>query len=323
LGRTERLYAIDRLLRERGSLSLEEFLNLLEVSRATFRRDLDYLRDRLHAPIVWDTTERKYKLGGPSAQDRSHAMPGLWFNDSEIHALLAMQSLLEKIEPGLLAPHLMPLKHKLVSLLKKGHIKPEVIGQRIRISSISRRSGRYAYFAVVAESVLRRQRLQITHYNRHTDEVLTREVSPQRLVYHRDNWYLEAWCHLRDDLRSFSVDALREAVILAASALEVEPERLTARFDSGYGIYSGQHRYWAVLRFSVYRSRWVSAETWHPEQKGCLDADGRYELSVPYNDVREITGEILRYGGDCEVMAPDDLREVVAEAALKMSTIYC
>jgi predicted DNA-binding transcriptional regulator YafY len=322
LGRTERLYAIDRLLRDRGSLSLDEFLASLEVSRATFRRDLDYLRDRLHAPIVWDPAERKYKLGGSSGQDRSHAMPGLWFNDSEIHALLAMQSLLEQIEPGLLTPHLMPLKQKLVSLLKKGHIKPEEIGQRIRISPISRRSGPSAYFAVAAESVLRRQRLQITHYNRHTDEVLTREVSPQRLVYHRDNWYLETWCHLREDLRRFSVDALREATILAEPAHEVDLENLTARFDSGYGIYSGQHRYWAVLRFSAYRSRWVSAETWHPEQKGCFDADGRYELTVPFNDMREITGEILRYGSDCEVMAPDDLRNVVAETARKMSTIY-
>jgi len=54
MGRAERLYAIDRLLRERGGLGLDEFLAALEVSRATFRRDLDYLRDRLHAPIIWD-----------------------------------------------------------------------------------------------------------------------------------------------------------------------------------------------------------------------------------------------------------------------------
>ena len=54
MGRPERLYAIDRLLKQHGALTLEEFIAELEVSRATFRRDLDYLRERLHSPILWD-----------------------------------------------------------------------------------------------------------------------------------------------------------------------------------------------------------------------------------------------------------------------------
>jgi predicted DNA-binding transcriptional regulator YafY len=322
LGRAERLYAIDRLLRERGSLSLEEFMSALEVSRATFRRDLDYLRDRLHAPIVWDAADRKYRLNGGAGDQRIHALPGLWFNESELHALLAMQALLEKIEPGLLEPHLAPLRQKLTDLLGKGWIDPRVIGQRIRINAVTRRSGRTAHFGVVSAGLLSRKQLQITHYNRETGEVLARLVSPQRLVYYRDNWYLEAWCHLREDLRSFSVDALREASILAVPAREVDPQRLTERFDSGYGIFSGRHRHWAVLRFSAYRSRWVAAEMWHPEQQGCFDDQGRYELKVPYNDLRELSGEVLRYGGDCEVMAPEALRNAVAEAASKMARIY-
>lgn len=54
MNRTERFYRIDQLLRERRVVSLGNFLTELEVSRATFKRDIEYLRDRLHAPIVWD-----------------------------------------------------------------------------------------------------------------------------------------------------------------------------------------------------------------------------------------------------------------------------
>ncbi len=322
MGRAERLYAIDRLLRERGSLSLEEFMSALEVSRATFRRDLDYLRDRLHAPIIWDSAERKYRLGSEAAGGPVHALPGLWFNDSEIHALLAMYSLLEQIEPGLLAPYLAPLRRKLVSLIRRGDIDPEVLGQRFCISPHGRRGTNTAFLGMVTAGVLLRRRLLIVHYNRHTDEVLSREVSPQRLIYYRDNWYIEAWCHLRMDLRSFSVDALREASLLPMATVEIEPSKLKARFDSGYGIYSGRHRAWAVLRFSAYRSRWVSAEVWHPDQRGRFDGKGRYELTVPYHDLRELSGDVLRHGADCEVLAPEELRKVVAEAVAKLSTIY-
>ena len=35
-----------------------------------------------------------------------------------------------------------------------------------------------------------------------------RTVSPQRLSYYRDNWYLDAWCHLREGLRTFALDAI-------------------------------------------------------------------------------------------------------------------
>ena len=322
MGRAERLYAIERLLRERGRLSLEEFMSALEVSRATFRRDLDYLRDRLHAPISWDAAERKYRLDRDAGSGPVHALPGLWFNDSEIHALLAMHALLEQIEPGLLAPYLAPFRRKLVSLIRRGDIDPEVIGQRICISPLARRGANTKFFGVVAAGVLLRRRLLIVHYNRQTDEQLSRELSPQRLVYYRDNWYVEAWCHLRMDLRSFSVDALRDTSLLPLAAIEIEQAKLRARFDSGYGIYSGLNRAWAVLRFSAYRSRWVAAETWHPEQRGRFDGQGRYELTIPYHDLRELSGDVLRYGADCEVLAPVELRQIVAEAAAKLTTIY-
>ncbi len=54
MDRTERFYKIDRLLRHNRVVSLETFLDELSVSRATFKRDLEYLRDRLNAPIEYD-----------------------------------------------------------------------------------------------------------------------------------------------------------------------------------------------------------------------------------------------------------------------------
>lgn len=54
MNQTERFYKIDQLLNERVVVSFQELLDNLEVSRATLKRDLQYLRDRLNAPIVFD-----------------------------------------------------------------------------------------------------------------------------------------------------------------------------------------------------------------------------------------------------------------------------
>ncbi len=59
VNQTERLYKIEQMLSESGAVPITTLLERLEISRATFKRDLDYLRDRLGAPIV-----SEYDLGG-------------------------------------------------------------------------------------------------------------------------------------------------------------------------------------------------------------------------------------------------------------------
>ncbi len=82
---------------------------------------------------------------------------------------------------------------------------------------------------------------------------------------------------------------------------------------AGYGIFSGRRTTWAKLRFTAERARWVSVEQWHPQQKGRFETDGTYVLEVPYSDSRELVMDVLRYGPDVEVVAPDALRGAVRE----------
>ena len=141
-------------------------------------------------------------------------------------------------------------------------------------------------------------------------------LSPQRLVYYRDNWYLDAWCHTREDLRSFSVDAIAHARPLDEAAQDAQPLALADRFDAGYGIFSSATEMrWARLRFNAYKARWVSQEQWHPRQRASLCDDGSMLLEVPYHDPRELAMDVLKHGGDCEVIEPPELRALVVAQA--------
>ncbi len=322
MDRTERFYRIDRLLRERRSVSLAALIEDLGVSRATILRDLAYMKERLHAPVVFSHDLGGYTFDPGAREAARYALPGLWFNASEIHALLVMQQLLQEIEPELLAPHLGPLARRLERLVEKGGFRASEVAARVRLSPMGRRKCAGAFFGVVAAALLARVQLRITHLNRHTDERLTRAVSPQRLVYYRDNWYLDSWCHLRQDLRSFSVDAIEAAVALPDAANEVPFVQLAERFDAGYGIFSGEIRQWATLRFSPYRSRWVAQERWHRDQEGEFDANGWFILRVPFHDPRELLMDVLRHGRDCEVLSPGSLRAMVGEEIRALSALY-
>lgn len=308
MDRTERFYRIDQLLNEHRVVPIETFLAELGISRATFKRDLEYLRDRLNAPIEWDRDTGGYRFGRADTLAPKYELPGLWFNASEIHALLTMQQLLTHLQPGLLGPHIQPLQSRLNLLLESGDHSANEVQERIKILHVAARKIATDHFETLSHALLKRQRLRIVHYSRGNDEQTEREISPQRLVYYRDNWYLDAWCHLREGLRSFSVETIRKAFILDKKAKPVGTRQLDETLGNGYGIFSGKAIHSAVLKFTPERARWVSQEQWHPKQKSRLEPDGSFILEIPYSDDRELVMDILKYGPDVEVLAPGGLR---------------
>ena len=308
MDRTERFMKIDLLLQRRKSTPLALMIEELEVSRATVKRDIEYMRDRMHAPIVWDRGQRGYRYDLSGEGNRGFSLPGLWFNASEVHALLTMDHLLTNLQPGLLGPHIEPLRQRIHALLEHGDHSVEEISTRIHISQLAERPVDAAVFETISSALLSRKRIILHHYHRGKDESVEREVSPQRLVYYRDNWYLDAWCHLRNVLRSFSVDAIKEAEATDKKARDIPEKKLNEVHRAGYGIFSGKSTHKAVLRFTQERARWVSREIWHSEQEGHFDEEGRYVLTIPYSNDTELAMDVMRYGPDVEVLSPQSLR---------------
>jgi predicted DNA-binding transcriptional regulator YafY len=314
MGRTERFYKIDQLIKERHFISFAELQSSLEISRATLTRDLEYLRNRLNAPILYDRDAGGYRFDSAKpAMGGQYELPGLWFSSQEIHALLTMQHLLANLDQGgMLAPHIQPLISRLNALLGTADNSAEEIRKRVTIIGVGKRAMKLAHFEKVGSALLHRKRLIIGYYARSKGELSEREVSPQRIVHYRENWYLDAWCHKRSELRNFSIDSIQRTDLLEKPAKEVPDRTVDAILGPGYGIFGGKALAWAELRFTPERARWVSTEAWHPKQKGWFEDDGSYVLRIPYTDHRELMMDILKYGADCEVVGPAELREQVA-----------
>ncbi len=315
MDRLERFYKIDQLLKDRKVVSFAVFKEELGMSRASVKRDLRDMRERFNAPIEYDREANGYRFGKPLSGPR-YELPGLWFNGAEVHSLLTALQLLICLQPGLLDRQVAPLAERLRAILGTGDHSWNEIEKRIRIFKPEQREAKAAHFGLAASALLKRLRLRIRHYNRKDDRETEREISPQRLVHYRDNWYLDAWCHLRNDLRSFAVDAIREARLLDSRSKEISKADLDKHLSSGYGIFAGANVQWAKLRFSPQAARWVSTQKWHPEQRSSVDKDGRYILELPYSEDRELVMEVLKFGPDVEVQTPQALRAKVA-AALK------
>ena len=341
MDRTERFYKIELLLRSRGCVSFAALQAQLAVSPATLKRDLQYLRDRMSAPIVYDAFERGYRFapagagaGAAAGTDTTrHELPGLWFSENEIHALLTMHQLLAGLDDdGVLARHLQPLMERLQGMLGTDAGTARELMRRVKVMVTARRRVPSRHFELFGSALLQRRRLQLVYFKRSDRSSSEREVSPQRLVNYRNTWYLDAWCHASDGLRRFALDAVQGATLLEAKAKNVPLRELEAALDAGYGIYGGGGAKvkWATLVFSAEAAQWVANEEWHPQQEArWLDLDGgagpgtgRYELRVPYGDPTELAMDILRHGDSVIVTGDKALAAMIAQRLRSAASRY-
>lgn len=323
MSQTERLVRIDQMIKARGCVPFDTLRQTLEVSRATLNRDLRYLRDRLNAPIVFDRDRGGYVFaqGGAGPQ---YSLPGLWFSDRELLALLTMHRMLVDLEPGgLLGAQVAPLMTRLDEMLSSpGAASAAEIRRRVRILPAQQRPTPAHAFEVVGAALVQRRRLEVNYWTRSRDERTQRELSPQRLVHWRNAWYLDAYCHRTGSLRTFSLDAVEDARTLDRPAREVRMEEVDRVLGRGYGIYGGKRMQWATLRFTAQAARWVASEIWHPEQRGASLPDGGWELQVPYGESPELEMDILRHGEQVEVVSPPALRAAIARRLGEAATRY-
>lgn len=322
---TERLYRIEGLIRARGHVSFATLLAELEVSRATLKRDLEYLRSRMGAPIVYDADLNGYRFEQDSRTPRRQELPGLWFNETELYSLLTAQQLFAGLDAdGPLARHLQPLLERIHQMLGRGEgaDAAERVVQRVKVVTALRRPVPTRFFEAVSSALLQRRRVHLRYLTRGRGEVSERDVSPQRLVHYRSTWYLDAWCHRANALRRFALDAIEQAQVLDQPAQELPLAEVQAAMDAGYGIYAGRRQQWAVLVFNPQAAQWASREEWHPQQQGRWVKDGSWQLRVPYSDATELIMDVLRQGDELRVVSPPSLVRAVKARLLAAAALY-
>ena len=307
------------LIRNRGHVSFQALLDELEVSPATLKRDLEYLKDQLGAPIEYDRFLNGYRFG-VDYRGQKHELPGLWFSERELYSLLMAHQLLSELDSeGVISRHLQPLLERIHQMLGTGEAEAKALLKRVKIISSAKRPVPSQFFELVGEALLKRRRLHMRYLTRGRGEISERDVSPQRLVYYRSTWYVDAWCHTREKLLRFALDAIEDASALEQKAKVVSLKTVEGELDGGYGVFAGKNIHSATLLFTAEAAQWVSKEEWHPQQQGRWRDEGSYELSIPYSDPKELAMDVLRHAEQVQIINDDGpLSEAVRSRVLAL-----
>lgn len=310
----ERITCIDRTLRERGDLRCQEIADRYEVSTRQIKRDIEYMRDRLGAPIVYHRKGDIYRYDKP--------FDTLLFADEK---LLIFYALLKSLA---LNEHYVPVVSTDLLAEVESHISDDYrpVAERISYALSISESIDMEDFTTISQAMLLGDRLDIEYESAGGDRT-QRSVEPKRLVNYGGRWYVIAFDLLRDDLRTFHLSRLVRCAASHERATFGDTPTNRAAVDayvaSGFGMFNGAETKEATVRIHGTAAAIVARQTWHPAQRitRCTTADGvpYTDITVPVSHWQELLGRVLSFGSAAEALAPEEFRELWKAEVEKMT----
>jgi predicted DNA-binding transcriptional regulator YafY len=293
----------------------EEF----ELSEKQAQREIEFIRDRLGAPLSYDSTRKGYEY-----EDDTYELPPIWYKEDELLALCLALRL-----ASTLPDH--QFKDSLHDLLKKfltyrfldSPPSLEELKEKVSVKNVEYYKVDETVFHRVVDSIFRNESLRISYHTPHKDETTERVIQPLHLLCYMGSWHLIAFCTLKRELRNFALSRIR--TIESVPEVVKLPKRLVSVKDyinKNFGLMSGGESIEVCLKFSPEVSQWVSEQIWFSSQEVSRNEDGSICMKFPVADFREVRREILKYGASVEVLSPDELREEIKDEIERMTRIY-
>lgn len=284
---------------------------LLEVSRKSIYRDLEFMRERLALPLGFH-----WKYRGYYYTEKVRAFPSLQITEGELFAMLVAEKALQQYRGT-------PFERPLMSAFRKmSSALPETISMTLEDweHSISFRTSaepilNLDIFDALAKATARRRQIELTYRKPGQQEAEPRVVDPYHLANINGEWFLFAHCHLRKDIRTFVPARMLAVRETGKSFVRPKGFSLKGRLRDSFGVHSGQGEYLIRIRFDPLAAAFIREKKWHPSQNLREQADGGLELELRLSSLVEIQRWVLGWGGHAQVLQPPQLEAAVREAA--------
>lgn len=320
---------MDRLLRlsmltkcffEKSQRTPSELMRILECKRHSLYRLINFAITEYNMPLSYNRKKRVYFYDKEVGEKTG--FPLIWFTPQDALMLISLLENFKELPFYFEDNKIYPFKTKLKNIAKVDNKRLKIFLESVKILPTHFRKTSKENLFLICDGIARRKKMKIVYKDRQNDRKTERIISPLQLVKYRDNWYLDAFCHKRNEIRIFSLDRILKGEILKEKAKSIPKKQLKEFFEKSYGIFAGKPKEEAVLQFSKEISRWVSAEEWHPEQESIFQEDGSYILKMPYSDERELILDIMKYGENVKVLKPDSLKLKIIEKHKKAYSQY-
>lgn len=293
----------------------------LEVSRRTILRDVEFMRDSLHAPLEYCPKNRGYYY-----TEAGYSLGLIEFTEGEILALYLGHSILTKCKGT-------PYEKPVVSAFKKicfqlqetvnidfGQISDFISfdleplrGEEEKIAS---------HFATISQAIQKRITIKIKHYAITRDTYHERLVDPYQIRYYQGAWYFVGFCHLREAIRTFALDRIQELWTTNRQFGMVKEFSPDKYFEDSFQMFKGPEIHQVKIWFSPQKARWIKERSWHHTQEVEENSDGSLIYSIKTSGLSQVKRWVLSFGADAKVLEPLELVSAISGKLKAAVSLY-
>jgi proteasome accessory factor B len=286
----------------------------LEVSSKSVHRDLEFMRDRLQLPLEFDRRRLGYYY-----TEEVKAFPTLQITEGELFALIVAEKALQQYRgTSFEKPLLSAIKKMEQSLPETISLNLSEVERTISFRTSTEPIVDLKIFDALAKATAARKQLEVTYRKPGQQEPEQRVIDPYHLANINGEWFLFAYDHLRQALRTFVPSRIK--AVKPTGKVFVPSQRFSVeeRLRDSFGVHSGQGNFDVVLRFNASVADFVREKRWHDSQRLKELRNGGVELHLKLSSLSEVERWVLSWGGNATVVRPSQLAENVLRAARKL-----
>jgi proteasome accessory factor B len=310
---------LERMLHIHQALAAEKFPNAsklaaeLEVNAKTIHRDLEFMRDRLNLPVEFDRARNGFHYTGEVS-----AFPTMQITEGELFALVVAEKALQQYRGTSFEKPLLSAIRKMEQALPDTiSLNLADIEQTISFRTRAEPILDLKIFDALAKAVSQRRQLELL-YRKPGQKAEPRVVDPYHLANINGEWFLFAFDHGRNDIRTFAPSRIQSARPTGKTFERTEKFSLEKRLRDSFGVHAGEGKFEVVIRFAPRAADYIREKKWHPSQALRELKDGGVELAMKLSSLGEVERWVLSWGGEAKVLKPRELAGSVRAAAKRI-----
>ena len=302
LTRTSRLRKIEELLLfTPQGLRAAELARRLQVDRRTVYRDIDFLSEQ-GVPL--------WQQEGCFGINRTRYLAAIRLSFHEAVALVLAGLLLSRTIDER-NPHVTAALRKLAVALP-APLTAYLERAAERVQAHGDGLGQVAVLEAIAEGWATSRTVRVEYRSPRSGALRERVIRPYALEPTASGIYVIGHDDWADDIRTFKLERLERAQVLAQPFTIPSEFDLEAHLTTSWGIMAGSELTEVALRFTPEATAHVRERRWHPSQNLEAAAEGGCLLRVRVTEPLEMQPWIRSWGAQVEVLAPNSLRERIA-----------
>jgi proteasome accessory factor B len=286
----------------------------IEVSTKSIHRDLVFMKDRLGLPLAYDFVHKGFYY-----TEEVSNFPTLQITEGELFALLVAEKALQQYRGTTFErPLISAFKKMAASLPDTVSLNLSEWDQTISFRTRAEPILNLEIFDQLAKAVAQRKQLALTYRKPGQRETEVRIVDPYHLSNINGEWFLFAWCHLRQDIRTFAPARIKDMAETGKTFLRPAKFSLDKRLQNSFGVRSGNEQFNIVVRFNEIVADYIREKKWHESQKLKELKDGGVELRMKLSSLAEVERWVMSWAGNAVVISPPQLAKAVKNAAQRI-----